>query len=188
MQKSARPAGSGLLEVDLNSCPTHLSEGYERNRQWNVRTLNLMAWAGDQAPRRRASGQERLRVCGGMGSPARRVLCQRGGPASRWRSGDGRTSAKDHWQQAVGAQRAAAAAEQRAALDQMHAVLRGDRCVAEILAAYYRANWHGGVLTTVVNCRNCPWCRAHRRTRPRWHVPGRRRALPGRFLLGRSAG
>ena len=35
-----------MYEVSLNSCPTNLSEGYDRNRQWNVRTLNLMVWAG----------------------------------------------------------------------------------------------------------------------------------------------
>ena len=48
----------GVYEVSLDSCPPRMSEGYERNRQWNVRTLNLMAWAGmirlraPQAPER----------------------------------------------------------------------------------------------------------------------------------------
>ena len=46
MRRDARIIGTGMYEVSLNSCPTNLSEGYDRNRQWNVRTLNLMVWAG----------------------------------------------------------------------------------------------------------------------------------------------
>ena len=46
MWDDVTPTESGMYEVNLDSCPTHMSEGYERNRQWNIRTLNLMAWAG----------------------------------------------------------------------------------------------------------------------------------------------
>ena len=35
-------------------------------------------------------------------------------------------------------------------------------CAGEILASYYRAHWQAGVLSTGVNCRSCPWCRANR--------------------------
>ena len=53
-------------------------------------------------------------------------------------------------------------AGQRVALDRMHDVLRGSHCAGEILAGYYRTHWQGGVLSTGVNCRSCPWCRANR--------------------------
>ena len=42
---------SGTYEISLDSCPTHLSDGYDQNQQWNVRTLNLMAWADLIRPR-----------------------------------------------------------------------------------------------------------------------------------------
>lgn len=42
MRRDARIIGTGMYEVSLNSCPTNLTEESDRNRQWNVRTLNLM--------------------------------------------------------------------------------------------------------------------------------------------------
>jgi superfamily II DNA helicase RecQ len=162
MRDSAKPAGTGIFEVDLNSCPTHMSEGYGRNRQWNVRTLNLMAWAGlirlrALTPPTRNDGESAAEW------DARRDVFYASADARvAVEVMDGGTNDPAHWQVAVGSQRGAALAEQRAALDQMHSALRGDRCVAEILAGYYRANWHGGVLSTEVNCRDCPWCRANR--------------------------
>jgi len=161
MWVSAKPARSGAYEVDLDSCPTHMSEGYGRNRQWNVRTLNLMAWAGlirlrALTPPTRNAGESAVewdaRREDFYANAATRVAVE---------ILDGGTNDPAHWQAAVGDQRKVAVAEQRAGLEHMHLALRGDRCVAEILAGYYRANWHGGVLGTEINCRDCPWCRAH---------------------------
>ena len=162
MRNDAGAVRSGVYEVNLNSCPTNLSEGYERNRQWNVRTLNLMAWAG----------LIRLRA------PQLPVRSE-GEPADEWAARrdafyasagarvaieiiDGATNRPDHWEQAVSSQRIVAMAGQRAALDQMREVLQGKRCVGEILADYYRVHLLAGVLSTGVNCRSCPWCRANR--------------------------
>ena len=58
-------------------------------------------------------------------------------------------------------QRRLVKADQRAALDRMHEVLRGERCIGEVLASYYTTTWQSGVLSTGVNCRDCPWCRAN---------------------------
>ena len=43
----------------------------------------------------------------------------------------------------------------------MHEVLRGHRCVGEISPITTGA-LAGGILSTGVNCRSCPWCRANR--------------------------
>jgi len=75
---------------------------------------------------------------------------------------DGATNRPDHWDEVVSAQRSIAMAGQRVALERMHDVLRGSHCAGEILARYYQAHWRAGVLSTGVNCRSCPWCRANR--------------------------
>lgn len=162
MWDDATPTESGVYEVNLDSCPTHMSEGYERNRQWNIRTLNLMAWAGlirlrAPDPPVRADGEPlaewtaRLDAyyAGVGGRVAVQII-------------DGSTNSWDYWSTKVSIQRVSAVAGQRAALDGMLEVLRGHRCVGEDLADYYRLTWHGGILGTGVNCRSCPWCRANR--------------------------
>ena len=162
MRRDARRIGTGMYEVSLDSCPTHLSEGYDRNRQWNVRTLNLMAWAclirlrAPQPPVRAADEPD-----GGVGGPARGFL-RRGGARVAVEIVDGGTNRPGHWEAVVSAQRSIAKDGQRVALDRMHEVLRGSHCAGEILARYYRAHWQAGVLSTGVNCRGCPWCRANR--------------------------
>src|SRR5262249_8328116 len=42
----------------------------------------------------------------------------------------------------------------------MYGVLRGKRCVSELIAEHYRVSRGGGTLRTAVNCRGCPACRA----------------------------
>jgi superfamily II DNA helicase RecQ len=162
MWHDASVTESGLYEVSLNSCPTHMSEGYERNRQWNVRTLNLMAWAGLirlQAPRPpvRADGESLANWTARLDAYYVRV-----GDRVAVQIIDGSTNLRDYWSDAVSIQRASAVAGQRTALDGMLRVLRGNRCIGETLADYYRINWHDGILSTGVNCRSCPWCRANR--------------------------
>ena len=46
MRNSAQRTKGETYEIDLASLPPHLAAGYGQSRQWNVRTLNLMAWAG----------------------------------------------------------------------------------------------------------------------------------------------
>jgi ATP-dependent DNA helicase RecQ len=162
MRRDARITGTGMYEVSLNSCPTNLSEGYDRNRQWNVRTLNLMVWAGlirlraPQPPVRMADEPE-------VEWTARReAFYDEADARVAVEILDGQTNRPDHWEAVVSDQRSNAMDSQRVALDRMHEVLRGHRCAGEILASYYRVPWQAGVLSTGVNCRSCPWCRANR--------------------------
>jgi ATP-dependent DNA helicase RecQ len=162
MRRDARMVGTGMYEVSLNSCPTNLSEGYDRNRQWNVRTLNLMVWAGlirlraPQPPVRMADEPEAEWMA------RREAFYDEADARVAVEILDGKTNRSDHWEAVVSAQRSIARDSQRFALDRMHEVLRGRHCAGEILASYYRAHWQAGVLSTGVNCRSCPWCRANR--------------------------
>ena len=162
MRRDARIIGTGMYEVSLNSCPTNLSEGYDRNRQWNVRTLNLMVWAGLirlRAPRPPVRSADEPEA---EWTARREAFYDEADARVAVEILDGATNRPDHWEEVVSAQRSIAKDGQRVALDRMHDVLRGSHCVGEILARYYRAHWQAGVLSTGVNCRGCPWCRANR--------------------------
>ncbi len=162
MLSAADTVGSGIYEVSLDSCPTNLSEGYERNRQWNVRTLNLMVWAGLirlRAPQPPTQAENEPAV---EWATRRDAFYATAGARVAVEIIDGATNRPDYWHKAVSAQRTLAKADQRAALDRMCDVLRAERCVGEVLADYYTTPWQSGVLTTGVNCRSCPWCRAKR--------------------------
>ena len=114
-----------MYEVSLNSCPTNLSEGYDRNRQWNVRTLNLMVWAGlirlraPQPPVRMADEPE------AEWTARREAFYDEADARVAVEILDGETNRPDHWEAVVSAQRSIAMDGQRVALDRMHDVLRG---------------------------------------------------------------
>ena len=162
MRRDAGIIGTGMYEVSLNSCPTNLSEGYDRNRQWNVRTLNLMVWAGLirlRAPQPPVRSEDEPEA---EWTARREAFYDEADARVAVEIIDGATNRPDHWEEVVSAQRSIAKDGQRVALDRMHDVLRGSHCAGEILARYYRAHWQAGVLSTGVNCRSCPWCRANR--------------------------
>jgi len=153
--------GPGRYAVDLDVRPSDMAEGGVRNRQWNVRTLNLMARAElirlhpPQAPIRdedESDGDWQARLESFFEQAATRIDVE---------IVDGATNRRQFWEDAISAQRAALANEQRRALRQMNGILAGDNCVGQILAQYYRTQWAHGQLNTAVNCRGCPSSRAH---------------------------
>ena len=176
MFHSARHTEAETYEIDLASLPAHLATGYGQSRQWNVRTLNLMAWAGliqTQAPERPwprpgedeeefAARQEdfyenaRTRV-------AVKLLT-------------GAATNPDLWTEAIEAERAKVADEQFASLQSMYGVLRGKRCISELIAEHYRVSRGDGTLRTAVNCRGCPACRTRLAGAAVGEIPGMYRA------------
>lgn len=160
MFDSAQHIGPDIYEIDLESLPGHLPSGYGQSQQWNVRTLNLMAWARlirtraleppqpgpdedyEQFAARREAFYESART-----HVAVELL---GGAATN----------QELWTKAIEAQRATVASEQSASLQRMHDALRRDQCVSARIAAHYQVRWSGGTLRTWVNCRSCPKCRA----------------------------
>lgn len=161
MYRAASDLGDGRYESNVDTFPPHVLDQSRHNRQWNVRTLNLMTRAGlisreePQPPQRRrdesdAEWQAHLEQYF-SGLDARVVFEMR----------DGATNDRTHWSLAFEAERTLVAQQQTAALNQLRILIRGDRCVGDVLADYYRTPWRGGTLGTAVNCRGCPHCRQH---------------------------
>ncbi|MEU2661920.1 protein DpdF [Micromonospora sp. NPDC007220] len=159
MYRAAVDLGDGRRETSLDTFPPHLLEESRQNRQWNVRTLNLMSRAGlvareePQPPvrlRDEPDDQWQARLDQYFTGLDARVVVQ---------LRDGRTNDRSYWGEAFEAQRTLVIKQQGAALNQLYALVRGDRCVGEVLGSYYRMPWRGGLLTTPVNCRGCPYCR-----------------------------
>jgi ATP-dependent DNA helicase RecQ len=161
MFRPDRRLESGAYKVDLDSLPVHLAAGYRQSRQWNVRTLNLMAWAGlirlqALEPPRRLPDENYEEW-----AARRDVFYEDSRSHVAVELVSGAATNEELWRKAVEAQRAIVSAEQYRSLDRMRDVLRRERCVGELIAAHYRVPWQGGTLRTGVNCRDCPWCRAN---------------------------
>jgi ATP-dependent DNA helicase RecQ len=161
MFRPDRRLESGAYEVDLDSLPAHLPAGYGQNRQWNIRTLNLMASAR-LIRLRSLEPPHRL-----VGEEYEEWVARRDAFYENSRSHvaieliSGAATSEELWRRAVEEQRTVVAAEQYLSLDKMRDVLRGSQCVGEVIAGHYKLAWHGGLLRTGVNCRGCPWCRAN---------------------------
>lgn len=159
MFTAAKQTESGTYEIDLGSLPAHLAAGYGQSQQWNVRTLNLMAWAGlirtrtPEPPRRRPDeddAQFAARREGFYENARTRVAVE---------LLSGAATNRDFWTQAIEVQRTAVAEQQRSSLQGMYDLLRRDQCISARIAAHYLDHWGGGTLRTGVNCRGCPRCR-----------------------------
>jgi len=149
----------GRQQVNLDQVPAHLVDESARNRQWNVRTLNLMVRAGLitlDAPRRpQAEDSEDDEQW------YRRLAEYNESALGQVVVGivDGKANDPAHWRSSVESQRTLLVREQTAALSQLRKLIAGSHCVNEVLADYYRMQWEGGILSTGVNCRGCPQCR-----------------------------
>ncbi|MFD1371083.1 protein DpdF [Actinoplanes sichuanensis] len=167
MARSAADLGHGRLDIDLDTLPTYIPEESGHNRQWNVRTLNLMAQAGlidlhsPQPPSRNADEPEdqwQRRLADYSAHADARIVAH---------IGNGRTNDHTFWERRFEGQRASVATEQTKSLDRLRQLIKGDRCTGVTIADYYRSPWRGGILRTAVNCRGCPHCRSTEPERPR---------------------
>jgi superfamily II DNA/RNA helicase len=163
MFHSATRLESGAYEIDLGSRPAHLASAYGRSQQWNVRTLNLMAWANLIRLRALEPPQSAPDEGRDEFAARREDFYENARTHVSVELIDGATNNEEHWKKTVEAQRATVSSESRDSLRRMHDVLRDDRCVSEQIAAYYTVHSGGGTLRTGINCRGCPWCRANRR-------------------------
>ncbi|WBB72600.1 protein DpdF [Micromonospora sp. WMMD1128] len=150
MRDKARWLPDSRLEIDLIQLPPHLHDESARNMQWNVKLLNLMERAHlirQEAPAQRWGQNDDFSPAGSH--PVLRVVTEL----------DGRLNDRAYFEETFSAQRHQVKEQQRAALRQLSALLKGDRCVADVLAEHYRVPWDGGVLPTARFCRSCPYCR-----------------------------
>jgi ATP-dependent DNA helicase RecQ len=160
MFNSAQRMESGTYEIDLGSLPAHLPAGYLQSQQWNVRTLNLMAWAGlirtrALEPPTRLPGEDDEEFTGRQES-----FYENAHSRISVELLDGAATSPELWTRAIEAQRATVAIEQGASLHRMRDVVHGSHCVNELIASYYVVHWAHGTLRTGINCRGCPSCRS----------------------------
>jgi superfamily II DNA/RNA helicase len=154
------PADSrAAYRVDLNNRPARMAIGFDRNRMWNIRVLNLMVRAGlidAHEPERPSRGDQE--------------------PADEWQTrleefyltahqlmdvslSDGRTNSRDYFTARIAATREAILDGQRRALTELLTALRADRCMGDVLAGYYAMWRDGSEFRTAVACRGCPFHR-----------------------------
>lgn len=151
--------GSNRLEVPLEVYPAHRSQDSQYNRQWNVRTLNLMVRAGLvslglPSPPARGTDEQADEWLGRLS-----MFYERVGDRLLVDIIDGGTNARSVWQAKVGRVREGLVENQRRAFAAMERLLDRESCVGRVLADHYRMARDGGVLSTQRVCRGCPQCR-----------------------------
>ncbi len=173
MRDAAERQADNTYRIDLTKLPTHLSEGFGRNAQWNVRTLTLMQqaklielratpWPERESGESDESWEARWRA---HAERAERLI------DVQLLDGVGLTEA--NWPGRVAAVRHVSGGAQRAALEAMEQVVGGRTCVGEVLAGHYQVRADGARLLTARRCRGCPACRLVRRSvdRRTWEEP-----------------
>lgn len=146
--------------LDLDAIPDNVQETSEANRDWNIRTLNLMLRAGfiglhiPEPPVRgleesRASHEEQLDHFYALASTHVDITLEQTEANDR-----------DHFARRFEVERQRSLAAQRTALEGIRALLPGDKCHGEVLSTYYRVRHGNAPLRTGVNCRGCPNCRS----------------------------
>lgn len=164
LRDTAERQADGLYRIDLTSLPNHLSEGYGRSEQWNVRTLTLMQ-------------QAKLIELRATPWPEREPGESDASWDVRWQAHadrsehlidvellDGFGLTQAGWQSSVGTVREVAGSAQRAALTAMETVVEGRTCLGAVLAGHYQVRIGSARLPTAPRCRGCPACRAKGRS------------------------
>ncbi|MEU1477354.1 protein DpdF [Streptomyces sp. NPDC005760] len=149
-----------LHRVSLDSFPPDMNEGFHRNRSWNIRILNLMMRAGLVAvhpPQPPTRGEDESDVFW------KARLDQFYSTANDYADvellgSDSRI--KEHFYARFEAERQKLLQDRTASLRELKAALVGNRCIGEVLGAYYRVPDGTGERRTGITCRGCPHCRA----------------------------
>lgn len=169
MFNAAQRTESGAYEIDLSSLPARLAAGYGQSQQWNVRTLNLMSWAGLIRTRTLEEPRPRPDEDDAQFATRREAFYEQARARVAVDLLDGAATNQELWTKAIDAQRANVSSEQRASLHRMYDLLRRNFCVSARIAAHYQVHRAGGMLRTWVNCRSCPKCRADFADHPNEH-------------------
>ncbi|MFG2683734.1 protein DpdF [Streptomyces sp. NPDC048392] len=146
--------------VSLDSFPPDMNEGFHRNRQWNIRVLNLMVRAGLVAvhpPQRPTKMVDESEV------DWRARLEQYYTTANDYAEIellDSQARSKEHFYARFEDERQKLLHGRASALRELKAALRGNQCIGDVLGAYYRIPHSGGYRRTGITCRGCPHCRA----------------------------
>lgn len=150
----------GRHRVSLDSYPPDMNEGYQRNRQWNIRILNLMVRSGIVAvhpPQPPSRGEDQSDVFWKARLELFYARADRYADVELLGS-DARNSELFH--DRFQAERQKLLHGRASALLELKATLRGDRCIGDVLGAYYKVPHGEGFRRTGITCRGCPRCRA----------------------------
>jgi ATP-dependent DNA helicase RecQ len=163
--RSGRPLTDLRYRVRKSALPMHLDEGYGRSKQWNVRTLTLMAQAGII----------RLRVPQWIPEPdltdgeldaSRSAFFEEVEDYIEFELVNGEFLNRAGWTSAMGRVRQEVRDAQERALKSALELARAQGCVGRSIAAHYRVRDGGGVLVTQPACRGCPSCRRNPSSAP----------------------
>ncbi|RGA04258.1 ATP-dependent DNA helicase RecQ [Microbispora triticiradicis] len=153
------PDNESTYHLDLDARRASLSMGFNTNRKWNVRTLNLMV----RAKMVELKAPEIPQPTEGELPDAWLVRLQRYYETLPSRVDvrllDGGTNDPEYFMKKISVARSRILASQEAALLRLQDAVRGDRCIAEVLADYYVLRRPEGLLRTAAVCRGCPHCR-----------------------------
>lgn len=147
--------------VRKSALPSYLDKGFGRSSQWNVRTLTLMAQAGIIALRA-PLWLPPIGVSKEESDLLKENFLDQASDLIDFELLDGRLLSREGWSAALQAERLRARSESAASLHAVHGIVRGNKCVGQVLASHYRVHpSSGGMLQTHPLCRSCEWCRAH---------------------------
>ncbi|MEJ8657140.1 protein DpdF [Streptomyces sp. MS1.AVA.4] len=146
--------------VSLDSYPPDMNEGFQRNRQWNIRILNLMVRSGIVAvhpPQPPAKDEGESDVV--WKARIDQFYATVDGYADvELLDSDARNS--EHFHARFETERQKLLHGRASALRELKVALRGDQCIGDVLGSYYRVPHGEGFRRTGITCRGCPHCRA----------------------------
>lgn len=137
-----------------------MNEGFQRNRQWNIRILNLMVRSGIVAvhppqPPGRDEGESDVVWKARLDQ----FYATADGYADvELLDSDARNS--EHFHARFETERQKLLRGRASALRELKVALRGNQCIGEVLGSYYRVPHGEGFRRTGITCRGCPHCRA----------------------------
>jgi len=153
--------GNGLFKVSLKAMPPDIRQDSRGNEAWNLRTLTLMARSkligieSEKPPvieerERESEDQYRQRVEDTLAKYYTSILVRVHSP---------RHQDQEHWVTCVEPVRKRTNQENKANLEHMEEVLRGDREISDILNSVYKSNFNGEEIDVVCCCGGCGFCR-----------------------------
>ncbi|WP_181785235.1 protein DpdF [Streptomyces phytophilus] len=149
----------GFHRVDLRTQRPDVPEDSERNLEWNIRVINLMARAELIDVRPPTPPMKDEAESWEVWSARQQAFYERSEGYVDLQFLDGNTNDEKSFKEAVRSSKQEIKSSQTQSLARMINILDLNACMAEVLSDYYTVRVRAGELTTAVACRGCPTCR-----------------------------